>query len=73
MAGKPSLLFDPAFEKFYHMRENTQHYFKLTPRVVAISSTFLIGIPALIYYTVKNHSNKIEYAGVKRGDSIWKQ
>jgi hypothetical protein len=49
----PDILVDPAVERWYHMKENTHVYYRMTPRTVKYSLILGLGIPALCYWIVQ--------------------
>lgn len=49
----PEVLWDPAIEKWYHMKENTHAHFRMTPRVVRYGAWLAVVIPVGLYYAIK--------------------
>jgi hypothetical protein len=73
MAGKyPSLLTDPAIEKWYNTKENVPHHFKFNKRTIMITGTLMVGIPALVYFLCDKYNGRFQLKGVKRGESYFK-
>jgi hypothetical protein len=68
----PSLLIDPAIEKWYHSKETVPHFFKFNRRTILITSTLMIGIPSLVYYLGQKYIGRFALKGVKRGESYLK-
>ena len=72
MAKIAPLLFDPAIEKWYSIKENTHHYFKFTPRVIRITATLMFGVPFGFYYLFKTTDYQYKMRGALRGDALKK-
>jgi hypothetical protein len=62
----PSILVDPAIEKWYHMKENTQYYYKLNTRTVRYAAISLIAVPALLFYGYRKYHLGFELRGLRR-------
>ncbi|ORZ30851.1 hypothetical protein BCR44DRAFT_52656 [Catenaria anguillulae PL171] len=45
----PAVKTDPAIEAWAHMRENTEHQFRLTPRTLRIGAVLLLATPFVLY------------------------
>ncbi|KAI8999423.1 hypothetical protein BC832DRAFT_594594 [Gaertneriomyces semiglobifer] len=44
----PSVLFDPAIEKWYHMKENTHVYYKLNRRTGYLGIMLTLVVPGIV-------------------------
>ncbi|KAJ3122570.1 hypothetical protein HK098_002749 [Nowakowskiella sp. JEL0407] len=65
----PALLIDPAIEKWAHMKESTTHHYKINNRTLKITFTFLVAIPAFLYWGAAAYKDKFAFQGVTNGES----
>jgi hypothetical protein len=58
MAGPgkyPSLLIDPAVEKWAHMKENTPYYFQFNKKTTKAVAFYLLIVPGILYYGLQKY------------------
>ncbi|RKO96875.1 hypothetical protein CAUPRSCDRAFT_1704, partial [Caulochytrium protostelioides] len=61
---------DPAIEKWSHMRDNTEHFFRFTPRTVRYSLLFAVAIPLTIGYIYAKDADRYSFLGARQGDQV---
>lgn len=68
----PSLLTDPAIEKWYTMKENTHAYFKFNRKTVTISLILTVAVPSLVYFGCLYGRDWVDLRGKKRYSVLFK-
>jgi len=69
----PTLLKDPAIERWYTMRESIHQGFRFTRYNTPAILFYAVAVPVGMYYLASATQNRWNFAGALRGDSLSKE